>query len=300
MSPSTPQGRAKRTNSNIQVNGLTLSYSQWPGARGPLICLPSLAGHKGCFAGVARRLAPAYQLFALDLRGRGDSDKPLEGYGFAYHARDILGFADRLGLDSFAIIGHSFGATVGVYLASIRPQRVRAMVLLDGGADPNEDVLEAMRPGLRRLNEEYPSMEAYLEVMRAIPYFHPWNATLERYLREDVETLPTGAVRSKASAEAVERDLNIHFYYSMCLHFPNMGCPTLFVRPQQGLLGDRGHVFSEREAAAIAASIPKCRRVDVPGVNHYTVLLHDDPPVVQPVRLFLDEVFVEPPLKIAS
>ena len=274
----------------IQLHDIKLSYIEWPGEKGPVICLPSLAGHKGTFTNIARCLAPQYHIFALDLRGRGDSDKPAGGYGFAYHIRDILQFADKLGFDSFAIIGHSFGATVGVYLASIRPDVVSAIVLIDGGADPTQETLEAMRPIIDRLDTDYPSMEKYLETMRAIPYYRPWSTALEQYLREEVEILPDGAVSPKASGEALKRDLEMHFHYSMCLHFPYMHCPTLFIRPEQGLLGERGHIFTEREAAATVKSIPGCRRVDLPDVNHYTMVLHDNPPVIPPIRAFLDAV----------
>lgn len=282
------------TLSTIQLNDITLSYKVWGGEKGPLICLPGLLGHKGSFDGVAAGLAPAYQLYALDLRGRGDSDKPPEGYGFAYHTRDVLAFADALGLETFTIIGHSFGATVGVYLASIRPQRVHAIVLIDGGADPKEEVLEAMRPALRRLGKTYSSMEEYLQTMRTLPFYAPWSQALEKYLREDVDTLADGRLRSKSSAEAIERDLDIHFYYSMCVHFPTLQCPTMFIRPQKGLLGDKAHVLDEREAAAFVAWIPNCWRVDLPDVNHYTMILSDDPLVVPPIRAFLSVVLREP------
>lgn len=276
------------------VNGVKLSYREWPGEKGPLICLPSLAGHKGTFDRLAQALSPAYRVIALDLRGRGDSDQPSEGYGFSYHARDILRLADQLEIDQFVIIGHSFGATVGVYLASIRPGRVRAAVLIDGGADPKEEVLEAMRPGLRRLRSVYASMDEYLASMRSVPCYKPWNPTLEQYLREDVVTLPDGSLHHKASAEAVERDLDIHFYYSMCVHFPTLQCPTVFIRPELGLRGDRAHVLDPREAAAFVSWIPKGRQVDLPGVNHYTLILSDDPPVVPPILTFLEPILAEP------
>ena len=279
----------------MSVNGIRLAYTEWPGSRGPLICLPSLTGHKGTFTNIAERLAPEYRVFAIDLRGRGDSDKPHEGYGFAYHARDVLAFADALGFETFAFVGHSFGATVGVYTASIRPKRVQAAVLIDGGCDPNQEVLEAMRPLLRRLDKTYPSVEAYLDAMRSLPYFRPWNATLERYLRDDIEELADGRIWPKPSAEALERDLDVHFYYSMCVHFPTLQCPTLFIRPKLGLLGDRAHVLTEREAAAFVAWIPNCRQVDLPGVNHYTLVLQDDPPVIPPIQAFLDEVWASTP-----
>ncbi|MEK6575386.1 MAG: alpha/beta hydrolase [Chloroflexota bacterium] len=274
----------------VSVNGIRLAYVEWPGERGPLICLPSVGGHKGTFSIIAQTLAPKYRVLALDLRGRGDSDKPSEGYGFAYHARDVLAFADALEVETFALVGHSFGATVGIYVASIRPKRVRAAVLIDGGCDPKEEVLEAMRPMLRRMGTIFPSMDDYLAAMRALPFFGEWNPTLESYLREDVVTLPEGSVRSKVSSEALERDLDVHFYYSMCVHFPTVQCPTLFIRPMQGLLGDRAHILDEREAAAFVKWIPNCRRVDLPNVNHYTMVHQDDPPVIPPLKAFLDEV----------
>lgn len=279
---------------HIAVNGLRLACLEWPGERSPLICLPHLTGHKGSYTNLAERLAPEYRVLALDLRGRGDSDKPEDGYGFAYHARDILAFADALGIDRFALIGHSFGATTAAYLASIRPERVSALVLLDGGADPREDMLKAMYSTIRRLDRVYPSLEAWLEAQRGLPFHQPWSTAFERYFIEEAETLPDGCVRSRSSAASIERDMDQHFMYCMCLHFPNVRCPVLFLRPANGLMGGKGHVFSEAEAANIVRHIPHCWRVDVPGVHHYTILLHDDPPVVQPIREFLDETL--PPL----
>jgi pimeloyl-ACP methyl ester carboxylesterase len=275
----------------IQTNGINLAYEEWPGERGPVICLPHLTGHKGSFINLAERLAPEYRLIALDMRGRGDSDKPDEGYGFAYHARDVLALADALDIESFALIGHSFGATTSAYLASIRPDRVRTVALLDGGADPKDETLKAMYPTIRRLGKVFPSLSAYLDAMRAIPYHQPWSAALERYFTEDVETLPDGSVQPKPSASAIEHDMDMHFLYCMCLHFPYMHCPALFMRPTRGLLGDKGHVFSEAEAAAIARHIFNCRRVDVPDANHYTMLIHDNPPIAPLLREFLDETF---------
>lgn len=276
----------------LDVGGVSLAYSEWAAAPGApaVLCLPHLTGHKGSFRPLAQSLAPHYRVLAIDLRGRGDSDQPAEGYGFAYHARDILALADALGLERFTLVGHSFGATTAVYLGSIRPGRVAAIVLIDGGADPKDETLRAMYPTIRRLGQVFPTLEAYLETMRAVRFFQPWNPALEAYFREDATPAPGGGVWSKSAAAAIERDMDQHFLYSLCLHFPALHCPVLFLRPEQGLLGQRGHVFTEREAAAVVAHIRGCRWLNLPGVNHYTVLLSDPSPVVEPIRAFLDEV----------
>src|SRR5690349_6211374 len=110
----------------LEANGLRLAYQHWPGRPGAaaLVCLPHLTGHKGSYADLGAALSPDYAVYALDLRGRGESDQPAEGYGFAYHAADLLAAADVWGLPAFTLIGHSFGATMATYLAAIRPERV--------------------------------------------------------------------------------------------------------------------------------------------------------------------------------
>lgn len=254
------------------------------------MCLPHLSGHKGSFIHLAQALAPTYRVIALDLRGRGDSDKPAEGYGFAYHARDILQFADARGIESFGLIGHSFGATTATYLASIMPTRVRALVLLDGGGDPKQATLKAMYETIHHLGRSYPSLDDYLNAMRALTMFQPWSDALAEYLSAEVKTRADGSVTNKSSPECIGRDLDMHFYYSMCCHFPNVHCPTLLIRPACGLVGDRGHVFTDAEAAAIVRHIPHGQRVDVEGVNHYTMLINEHPPIVEPIQAFLDSV----------
>jgi hypothetical protein len=87
--------------------------------------------------------------------------------------------------------------------------------------------------------------------------------------------------------------MDLHFLYCMCLHFPNLRCPVLYLRPMQGLLGAKGHVFSEEEAVSIVRHIPGCRRADVAQANHYTMLIHDEPPVAPAIRDFLREVLPE-------
>lgn len=277
-----------------EVHGIRLAYQDWPGKEGSILCIPSITGQKGSFRPLAERLSPRYRVLALDLRGRGESDKPESGYGFAYHARDIVAFADALQIDTFALIGHSFGATTSSYTASIRPERVKALVLLDGGSEPPAETLQLMYPSIKRLAKVYPSMDEYLAVQRSVVYHTPWTLGLERSLSEEMKQRPDGTVQSRSSASAIEHDLDMHFHYTVFFHLPELQCPVLLLRPSEGLLGKSGHVYSEAHAASIVKRIPRCRFETVNGGNHYTMLMQDNPPVAPFIEEFLQQTLSGP------
>lgn len=272
------------------VNGISLAYYDWPGERGPLLCIPHITGHKGTFAALAAGLSSKYRILSLDLRGRCDSGKPAEGYGFAYHARDIIAFADALGIKEFSLVGHSFGATTSVYTASLQPGRVKSLILMDGGADPKAETLRSMYPTIQRLNKVWGSMDEYIEKQRSVPWHKPWTMALENSLREEMEALKDGSVRAKSSAAAIERDLDMHFWENVWFHLSSIQCPTLFLRPSQGLAGESGHVYSVVEAMTLVKQIRNCRYEKVDGGNHYTFLMQDNPPIVPYIEKFLKDV----------
>jgi pimeloyl-ACP methyl ester carboxylesterase len=276
----------------VVVNGISLAYDDWAGEHGPLVCIPSITGHKGTFTALAEQLAPQFRVLSLDQRGRCDSPdlSGAHGYGFSYHARDILAFADALQLERFILVGHSFGATASVYTASLKPERVSALVLLDGGADPPHDTLRAMYPTIKRLSKTYRSMDEYLAAQRNVVYHKPWTPALEKYLRDEMTMMEDGSVRNKSSASAIEHDLDMHFWENVWFHLPFLRCPVLFLRPTEGLLGATSHVYSDADASRLVSQIPQCTYRLVEGGNHYTFVIQDNPPVAQHIQTFLEEL----------
>jgi pimeloyl-ACP methyl ester carboxylesterase len=68
---------------------------------------------------VAPALANRYRVYALDMRGHGDSIKPSKGaYGLRNTADDAAAFIDILGLERPLLIGHSWGGATAMVLAS--------------------------------------------------------------------------------------------------------------------------------------------------------------------------------------
>jgi haloacetate dehalogenase len=85
---------------------------------------------------VAPELAKKYTVVAADLRGYGDSSKPLDGdkhinYSKRAMAQDQIELMKHYGFDRFAVVGHDRGGRVAHRLALDHPQAVTRAAVLD-------------------------------------------------------------------------------------------------------------------------------------------------------------------------
>jgi pimeloyl-ACP methyl ester carboxylesterase len=272
----------------VKTNGVTLATRVWPGKRAAVVCIHGLTANHTCWYPIAQTFAPEWQVIAYDLRGRGGSDKPASGYDLETHDADLAGLLDHFGLERAIVVGHSLGAGIAVRFAAHHPGRVERLILFDGGCDPRPAVFDSIAPAVARLGVTFPSLDTFLERMRALPMFAGrWNAHLERYYTYDVEPGEGGGVRSKVARHAVEEEVASLKRTRLWVWHHRVQAPTLLFRAPDGLLTADDCLMTQEEAEAMADAIPRCRLVVVPGTNHYTVLLGDNPPVTNAVRDFL-------------
>ena len=274
----------------VALDGITLAVRVWPGpAKGSaIVCIHGLTANHTCWASMADALAPGHRLIAYDLRGRGESDKPDKGYSLEIHGEDLGRLLDHFKLKAAVVMGHSLGAHIALRFAVKHPARVSKLVLVDGGLDVRAEILDALRPAINRLGVEFSSLETFLGFIRALPMFEGrWNDYLDRYFRYDVETLPSGAVRSKVAKHAIEEELANLERERLWVWHHQVRCPTLIFRAPDGLLTPTDCLMTREEGEAMAHAIPKSRLVVVPKTNHYTVLLGSHPKVKTALRAFL-------------
>ncbi|MFC7015365.1 alpha/beta fold hydrolase [Streptomyces viridiviolaceus] len=94
-------------------------------------------------------LAQDFQVVAVDPRGVGLSDKPLDGYDTGTLAGDLVALMDSLGHQRFAMVGHDVGMWTGYALAADHPDRLDRLA-----------VAEAAIPGLSPTPPLFGSREA--------------------------------------------------------------------------------------------------------------------------------------------
>ena len=118
---------------DLPGRGVRLRATRWPGVGVPVLLLHGLASSRRFWDLVVPGLA-GLPVLALDQRGHGDSEGPDEGpYDGETVVADVLTALDALGLSRVVVVGHSWGASTALRLAATAPERVLAVVAIDGG-----------------------------------------------------------------------------------------------------------------------------------------------------------------------
>ncbi len=102
----------------------------------PILLLHGFATSSYTWHRVIPELAKSYRVIALDLRGFGASDKPIDDhYSIEDQAGAVEAFIEQENLRDLTVAGHSFGGGVTLTLAlrsqQMRQPRIRNIVLVD-------------------------------------------------------------------------------------------------------------------------------------------------------------------------
>ena len=255
-----------------QGDGVKINLAVWEGSGKPILCIHGITANCRFWDALARVLAPEYQVFAMDLRGRGQSDKPSQGYSLEYHLKDINCLLDDLGLDRAVIMGHSLGAFIGLAFAAQYPDRTDQLILVDGAGDLSpeqfDEVFTGIKPALDRLGKVFPSADAYLDKMKAAPYIQPWSALIETYYRYELEEVEGGVKTNIDPAHIQEEAANVR--QVKCAQFyPKIKAKVLILRAPKGLLSQEDLLLPDDVIEKMMAEIPDVQRFDADGMNHY-------------------------------
>jgi pimeloyl-ACP methyl ester carboxylesterase len=113
----------------------------------PVVLVPGLLGSVFAFRSLTARLVAAgRRVVVVEPLGFGGSTRPpAADYSLTAQADRVAAVLATLGVQPAVVVGHAVGASMALRLAIRHPERVRAVVSLDGG--PAE---AAATPGLRR------------------------------------------------------------------------------------------------------------------------------------------------------
>jgi pimeloyl-ACP methyl ester carboxylesterase len=260
----------------VQSNGIQLAYEEEGSGTHTLIVMHGLTANLRSFDGLMRAgLADNYRVIRVDLRGRGLSDKPAQGYSMADHAADIIGLMDALHIKRATLVGHSFGGLLSIYMAANLPECIEKIVIIDAGKEATHpDTLPKIKPSLDRLGKPIASWDIFIHTMKNSPYYIDgfWDSDLEAMYRADVETLEDGSVRSRVYPAGIEEAVKFIIGDDWEKHLRAVQRPALLIHAPASF-GTAGAppILSDAGAAETIALLPDCQYVKVGG-HHITML----------------------------
>lgn len=153
---------------SVVAGGHAIAYYEAGPVDGPVVVLlHGLASDADTWDRVIGPLAAdGLRVFALDLLGHGESDKPENDYHLADFTDSLAQFLDAVGVSTATLCGHSFGGAIAMFFGTRHPERVERIVLVSAGGLGREvhPVLRAaalrvapallrlaLRPRMRRL-----------------------------------------------------------------------------------------------------------------------------------------------------
>lgn len=239
----------------------------------PVVFIPGLLGSAYGYRHVTGPLiANGYRAIVVEPLGMGGSDRPRHAdYSLAAQAARVAAVLDSLGIHSAVVVAHSLGSSIALHLAARYPDRVRALISIEGGIAET-----AMRPGLKQAMRWAPlvklvaSEDAVRPILarelRASSGDDSWldEEVLAGYMSDFASDVGAtlDAFRGMADAPGPE---------GLRERLGDVRAPVLL------LLGDAPHkgAPAEEEVAALGAGLPAITIERVPGAGHF---VHEEQP----------------------
>jgi pimeloyl-ACP methyl ester carboxylesterase len=270
----------------LRANGIEQAYRRWPGPPEPRH-LPVVILHGVLQAGegmyyLAEELAGWSEVIVPDLRGRGETDQPEDGYDPATMASDVGALLDTLGVGPVVVIGRKHGGVVAYHLAATRPDLVAGLVLGDTSPEISDERAQRVRERMATLPRTFASREEaerfYEEALR-LPIDRARND-----IPVDLEALEDGSLCWRHNLDLIARIEDACMPRSDWALFERIACPILVLR------GHRGEITPE--IAARLAEMPGARVQVIHGSRHDVFIGPGSEQTLAAIALFLRETAV--------
>lgn len=215
----------------------------------PVICLHGLGGTSNSFTPQMTALSGRL-VVRPDLPGCGRShlaDAP----SISAFAAAVARMADRLGIRSASLVGHSMGTIIGQHLAADRPSFVRKLVLIGALIEPPETARVALRQRacvVRREGLAQVATQIADTSTSAATRTH--NPAAMAFVRESVlRQSPEGYARACEALAAARAARHEH-----------IRCPVLIITGEEDATAppSMARLLAERIAGTRVAILPRC------------------------------------------
>jgi pimeloyl-ACP methyl ester carboxylesterase len=126
--------------SYVEVSGIRMYYEERRSGKPALLLCHGAGQDTISWRFNLEFLGGYFDIYAIDLPGHGKSELAPQGVidDYAGFLPYVAGFMEAMGVERYTFMGHSFAGGLGLHLALAYPDRVSALVLIDGTGCPSK------------------------------------------------------------------------------------------------------------------------------------------------------------------
>jgi pimeloyl-ACP methyl ester carboxylesterase len=271
------------------ADGLRLHYRDYAGDpdKAPILCIPGLTRNARDFEGVAERLAGTRRVVAVDLRGRGGSDRAVDPLSYvpAVYLQDLLALIAAEMLPPAVVLGTSLGGLLAMLMGLTARGCLAGVLLNDVGPVLGKEGMARIRSyvgrDVRFSSWDEAARQIAVNHLGGFPDYTPddWLTMARRTCRERGDGVIVfdydPAIAEPFKLPAAEFDLWPAF-------------ETLHGLPATLLRGELSDVLAAETADEMVRRVPTLELVTLPQIGHAPTL--DEPESVAAVDRLLAKV----------
>lgn len=253
----------------VKVHNLKFHILHWqPDAvESQALCLHGLGYNAQFWRLVAPILARAgIEVFALDARGHGLSDKPESGYDISTNTQDILAIAGQLKLKHPILVGHSWGGVQALDYCVSKTERdpqPQGLVLIEGGFGQFDQIpgatWELVRDALSPPDWEGKTLaELQARLDKPERRWNPQGEARQAFLA-DFTIHADNTISPHLSLEHYQKLLGHIWQYPTFSHLKQVDCPVLAIpvqlEPPLSLFDQAHQFFNQRGVDEITKAL---------------------------------------------
>ena len=267
----------------------------------PLVLVHGLRDHSHSFDDLSRELSRDYRVYAVDLRGHGDSEST-PYYAFGHFVGDIRNMIRALRLERPVVVGHSLGGEIVGQWAGTFPDVARAIIIMEGIGPPPRPMawrLARHRMVWKAIDRAQNGLPGLPDLEAAFARLRKRNPRLSESKARELTELGTraredGTLEWKFDPMLVTLGVAGGFRLEWMQHcWSQITAPTLLVQGSES-----GEFWNEKagatylepdELALRVDAFPNAKYVEIPQAGH---MIHFDQPerLLVAIRSFLDNL----------